>query len=348
MHALGIRPEPPAALAAMSQPTAVILPDWYDFGKPEGLLAHYTKASTAFEDILPGKLRLSPYRLMRDPAENKDIEPSTVTRHGQSAIAEAWALIKAERDRMRVLSFTRDADDPGSFSGFSRRDFDCCWARPRMWEQYGDNHRGACLLFDPIRLERAICEQWPDERSRRLGNVEYKREGSAEVYKRAVNADELISAGDPAQAAANYIADNRERPFLPQERRLRYGVRVPRRARGRHRTRRVRMDRLRGLVGGCAARRARSRVAATRSVRGVLEARRQTRQDGVGDWQTTCDPGGRADQAAKRQQRHPERNRGELLGSLALGVAISPQMSRPSTAAARAGFPTAEDSRIRP
>jgi Protein of unknown function (DUF2971) len=214
MHALGIRPEPPAALAAMSQPTAVILPDWYDFGKPEGLLAHYTKASTAFEDILPGKLRLSPYRLMRDPAENKDIEPSTVTRHGQSAIAEAWALIKAERDRMRVLSFTRDADDPGSFSGFSRRDFDCCWARPRMWEQYGDNHRGACLLFDPIRLERAICEQWPDERSRRLGNVEYKREGSAEVYKRAVNADELISAGDPAQAAANYIADNRDAHFF--------------------------------------------------------------------------------------------------------------------------------------
>ena len=32
-----------------------------------------------------------------------------------------------------------------------------------MWEQYGDVHRGACLLFDRTRLERAIGEQWPEE-----------------------------------------------------------------------------------------------------------------------------------------------------------------------------------------
>ena len=36
-------------------------PDGYTFTKPEGLLAHYTDASAAFERILPtGKLRMSP------------------------------------------------------------------------------------------------------------------------------------------------------------------------------------------------------------------------------------------------------------------------------------------------
>jgi hypothetical protein len=193
----------------MSEPTDAVPPEGYTFTKPEGLLAHYTKASTAFEDILPGKLRLSPYRLMRDPAENKDIEPSTVTRHGRDTFADAWALIKAERDRMRVLSFTRDAEERGGFP-----DFDCCWARPRMWEQYGDEHRGACLLFDPIRLERAIREQWPDDRTRHLGNVEYGRDGSTEVYRRTLIADQILSDAEPARAAADYINTNRDAHFF--------------------------------------------------------------------------------------------------------------------------------------
>ena len=193
----------------MSESTDAAPPEAYPFSKPEGLLAHYTKASTAFEDILPGRLRLSPYRLMRDPAENKDIEPNIVTRHGDSAIAEAWALIKAERDRRRVLSLTRDADNGGEFPRF-----DCCWARPRMWEQYGDNHRGACLLFDPMRLKRAIREQWPDERTRHLDNVEYRRQGSAEVYQRTVIADQILSDAQPPSAAADYINANRDAYFF--------------------------------------------------------------------------------------------------------------------------------------
>jgi hypothetical protein len=48
----------------------------YTLNKPEGLLAHYTSAEVAFEHILPtNRLRMSPYRFMRDPVENKDIVP---------------------------------------------------------------------------------------------------------------------------------------------------------------------------------------------------------------------------------------------------------------------------------
>jgi hypothetical protein len=31
---------------------------------------------------------------------------------------------------MHLLSLTGDAEDRGEFAGF-----DCCWSRPRMWEQ---------------------------------------------------------------------------------------------------------------------------------------------------------------------------------------------------------------------
>jgi hypothetical protein len=89
------------------------------FTTSEGLLTHYTKASIAFEDILPGQLRLSPYRKMRDPAENKDILPSIIWRGdtpmADRAFAKVYEQIKEARDGMRVLSTTRDAEDRGGF-----------------------------------------------------------------------------------------------------------------------------------------------------------------------------------------------------------------------------------------
>jgi hypothetical protein len=197
----------------MSEPTDVVRREDYTFTKPEGLLAHFTKASTAFEHILPGKLRLSPYHLMRDPAENKDILPNISwygARPAEHVIPEVNTHIKAARDRMRVLSLTRDTEDRGG----SFPEFDCCWSRPRMWEQYGHEHRGACLLFNRSRLERAIREQWPDPRTRHFGNVEYKREGSAEVYRRTVIADQILDDEEPTRAVADYMEANRDAYFF--------------------------------------------------------------------------------------------------------------------------------------
>jgi Protein of unknown function (DUF2971) len=200
----------------------------YTFTKREGLRAHYSKSSSVFEHILcSGKLRLSAYRLMRDPAENKDIRPNICSLRpspeDDEAIERVYALIKSERDRMHLLSLTEDAEVRSEFPGF-----DCCWSRPRMWEQYGDVHRGACLLFDRARLDRAIHEQWPDEGSY-SDKVKYAREGSAEVFRRGLNADEILAHEQPARAVRDYIHANRDAYFFVK-RRLRHGARVPSRA----------------------------------------------------------------------------------------------------------------------
>jgi hypothetical protein len=178
----------------------------YTFTEPEGLLAHYATASAAFEHILPtSRLRLSPYRLMRDPVENKDILPSIAWSgdppDADRAIQEVYAHLTAARDRMRVLSLTHDADPRSEYSGF-----DCCWARPRMWEQYGDVHRGACLLFDRPALERAVRDAWPPEHAY-MRDVDYTREGIA-TGRGPVRTliDERIFVGkERAQAVADYV-----------------------------------------------------------------------------------------------------------------------------------------------
>jgi Protein of unknown function (DUF2971) len=209
--ASGARPPRAAAFGGVIERRDVI-PD-YRFTKREGLLAHYTNASAAFEHILPlGTLRLSPYRLMRDPAENKDFLPSIGMRgdppQAGQAIDDVYALLKTARDRMRVLSFTRDAEERGRFPGF-----DCCWARPRMWEQYADDHRGVCLLFDPAALKRAIAEQWPTD-STYMHDVDYTREGIVGARGRTFIDERMFEGKERAQAVADYIEARRDVLFF--------------------------------------------------------------------------------------------------------------------------------------
>jgi hypothetical protein len=112
-------------------------------------LAHYTTASTAFEHILPsGQLRMSPYRLMRDPAENKE-GPSLATQlpnlpNASEALGSALVIASEVHQSARLASLTHDAME---YADGIHDVFGCAWARPRLWEQYADQHRGVCLVF---------------------------------------------------------------------------------------------------------------------------------------------------------------------------------------------------------
>jgi Protein of unknown function (DUF2971) len=187
----------------------------YTFTKPEGLLAHYTTSAAAFEYILPtAQLRLSPYRFMRDPVENKDILPSIAWSgdppDAERAIQEVYSLLKSARDRMRVLSLTHDAEGDAEYAAFN-----CCWSRPRMWEQYGDVHQGVCLLFDRARLERAVAEAWPGDRVH-MRDLEYTREGIAARRGpiRTLIDERMFEDRTRADAVADYVEARRDSFFF--------------------------------------------------------------------------------------------------------------------------------------
>jgi hypothetical protein len=128
---------------------------------PGNWFAHYTTASAAFEHILPsGLLRMSPYRVMRDPVENKE-GPSLAGALPSDALWEAVQLAREMHQGARLLSMTRDALD--YFDG-THDWWGIGWARPRLWEQYADEHRGVCLVFQRTRFEPVVREHF-----RRLG-----------------------------------------------------------------------------------------------------------------------------------------------------------------------------------
>jgi hypothetical protein len=183
--------------------------------EPGAWLAHYTSAATAFEHIIPtGKLRLSPYRMMRDPAENQDIFFGTAFFGAPEEPQEQWerglAEVKLLRDRVRLLSLTQDVDYGAETGGR----FGCCWARPRVWEQYADAHRGVCLVFRRDALVEAISGALGAENVR-LDEVRYTPEGIAGSRSLWVVTDtRLHDAKTRKEAIEAYVADNYDDLFF--------------------------------------------------------------------------------------------------------------------------------------
>jgi Protein of unknown function (DUF2971) len=178
----------------------------YTFQRPEALLAHYTKAATAFECILPTReLRMGSYRDMQDPAENKDIVPGTAFYGDPPDPEGAWAAavdgIKRIRDSCRLLCLTHDTEG-------ATDTFGCYWARPRMWEQYGERHRGACVLFDRARLQGALEAELEDRGAYYMDEVRYTPAGIAESATRSIMDDRIFDPVQRDEAVDDYIENH--------------------------------------------------------------------------------------------------------------------------------------------
>jgi hypothetical protein len=121
---------------------------------------HYTTRDAAFEHILPRReLRFSPYSSMRDPLENKawgftgsawsDPDPDVTNK----AYMTFHRRVNEIRASAKLLSLTLAS--PESAIGNDEEEEEG-WSLARMWEQYGETHRGVCLVFKRDVLIKAI------------------------------------------------------------------------------------------------------------------------------------------------------------------------------------------------
>ncbi len=178
-------PERPVARPKPKRSALATLAKRHPIETPGRWLAHYSTADTVFTHILPsGELLMNPYKRMRDPVENQDlsifvtVEQSETAGYGLAGIAKGRALSKPLnriRRAGRITSLVRDA--PEAEGGGT---FGCCWARPRVWEQYADEHRGACLVFDRERFETAVNALPADGGVHFYEDVDYTPSGIAD------------------------------------------------------------------------------------------------------------------------------------------------------------------------
>lgn len=124
-------------------------------------LYHYTKSVTLAERILHSQtLRIGPIVATNDPRETKDWIFGLGARNGFGATTDdEFTSIEQEstsiaKNCCKVICFAQDAPGAGGMGvdGIYLRGF----CKPRMWAQYADNHTGACLVFDRMKLAHAV------------------------------------------------------------------------------------------------------------------------------------------------------------------------------------------------
>ena len=136
------------------------IPDIY---RNSDIIYHYTSTKTALLHILPDrKLRLCPRNTSNDPIENTKLiisfsgggdvdrtEYETITRFMKDEV-------KSVMDRAKQLCLCKNQkienEEGIGYLPFEKYGF----AKPRMWDQYGDKYQGVCLAFSKVALIKAV------------------------------------------------------------------------------------------------------------------------------------------------------------------------------------------------
>lgn len=138
----------------------------------EKALYHYTSIQTAIEHIFTSNmLRLSPITSASDPMESDSSLPN-ISSHGyeedhkrlQSNFdSKKIALqVREHYQSLRQLCLCRNEkkDYQGEYTGaFEPIDY-FGFAKPRMWDQYGDNYQGVCIALSRNKLENQLSSDY--------------------------------------------------------------------------------------------------------------------------------------------------------------------------------------------
>ncbi len=159
---------------------------------PDKYLYHYTSYTTALEYIFPQRtLRINSYTNMNDPRESKKWrfnisfskeKPDYITVNEIQEKLNSYLKTKT-----KVLCFAKDNLNLNEIEFMTRG-----YLHPRMWAQYGGNHKGLCLMFDKSKLAKII-----DDNLSQKGDIyqDAVRYGKFSINPFHVDYDELKTLG---------------------------------------------------------------------------------------------------------------------------------------------------------
>lgn len=171
------------------------------FSDFDAYLYHYTSLHTAFDQILrTNRLMFNTLGKVNDPREN---QCWGVRCTGPTIIAEDKLMheLNERKKHSKVLCMTRDIDKMSDKKATDlqklENNFWRGFGHSRMWAQYADNHKGACMVFDKSLLTEAINAQ--------LGHVQVY--SGAMEYSNDLNRHARAFAFDFSRVTPNQMAD---------------------------------------------------------------------------------------------------------------------------------------------
>lgn len=179
----------------------------------EKYLYHYTSCNLAINFILKNKnLLLNKYSETNDPKEARewqfDIgsnENIDFNKYNHDKLS-SW-LSKELKEKTKLLCFSTES---GDLTGDHTRDiFNRGFCKPRMWAQYGDRHKGVCLVFDREIIEKEVQKQFGTDSLVLSGPVTYRNRNvipkpfHAEDQQYLINIDHLEKLGADKYVSAH-------------------------------------------------------------------------------------------------------------------------------------------------
>ena len=149
------------------------------------LAFHYTSADTAEKILSSGELWLAPFTSTNDPRENAQwhvdftwpVDGGRPPERLLNLSGEVCARVDETLDRhfrqgavLSCFCLDRQPYEDSAAGTFFHRG----WARARMWEQYGEKHHGACLVFDHHEFLELVDTHRPVEEGSFFSHLEVR------------------------------------------------------------------------------------------------------------------------------------------------------------------------------
>lgn len=111
-------------------------------------LFHFTDRRTFLEEIIPSKVfLLNQLKNTNDPQEYKNYEFAPTT-HLDLAL-----VMKIEHE---INDYYKNFVQIGCFCAKKKNDFSKTWLKPKIWSDFGDGHKGICLIFSNTALKSEL------------------------------------------------------------------------------------------------------------------------------------------------------------------------------------------------
>ena len=105
-------------------------------------LFHFTDRLTLLEKIIPsGKFLLNPLKNTNDPQEYKNYGFSP------SSFVSKLDLNMIKRIENEINDYYKNVVQIGCFCTKKRNEIRETWLKPKIWSDFGDGHKGICLIF---------------------------------------------------------------------------------------------------------------------------------------------------------------------------------------------------------
>ncbi len=133
----------------------------------EKYLYYYTSFETGAKYILPKmRLRFNSFKNTNDPRETKEWNFNLSISEGEHEklpicvdfLSYQKKFTDLIKKRIKLLCFSRDYNPQnGEWKNYGL--FGRGFMKPRMWAQYGDNHKGLCLIIDKKMFESELLAE---------------------------------------------------------------------------------------------------------------------------------------------------------------------------------------------